>query len=143
MSSSNSAKRDWQPNCYLLVLGLIFDFWRFLRFHQLGQPYFLADRDTHCMACNAFLEGNGFSYPVGSSEPYLKAWMTATLPVSISFCISRIYRICCKITVGYSRSFYYCCNLLAGKRCRRLQIRLDKFCNYVYRFLGYKLAYPG
>jgi 4-amino-4-deoxy-L-arabinose transferase-like glycosyltransferase len=32
-----------------------------------------------------FLEGNGFSYPVGSSEPYLRAWMTATLPVSISF----------------------------------------------------------
>jgi len=89
-------------------------------------------------------EGNGFSYPVGSSEPYLRAWMTATLPVSISFAFLGYTEFAARlpsVIVGLSTIVV---TYLLGKRCRRLQIRLDISSAIMsIDFLGYKLAYPG
>jgi len=112
-------------------------------FSSIRTAVFLADRDTHCMACNAFLEGNGFSYPVGSSEPYLRAWMTATLPVSISFAFLGYTEFAARlpsVIVGLSTIVV---TYLLGKDVGGYKLGLISSAIMSIDFLGYKLAYPG
>lgn len=71
---------------YMVALLCVFGIASFLRFHELGQPYLWQDEIHTVWPAKHFLEGLGFSKPVGT-EPYLRAWITSTLPVATSFSI--------------------------------------------------------
>lgn len=63
----------------VLIAGLI------LRINGLGQPYFWQDEIDTVWAAKNFLEGSGFSYPVGPTEPYGRSQITSILPIALSF----------------------------------------------------------
>jgi hypothetical protein len=72
---------DVYTYAFVAILGLAL----FLRFHELGQPYFWQTEIHHTWPAKNFLEGQGFSKPAGSHVPYLRSWFTTTLPIAISF----------------------------------------------------------
>jgi len=68
------------------TLLLIFGVAAFLRFHELGQPYFWQDEIYTVWPAKHFVEGFGFLNP-GGTELYLRAWITTTLPIAASFSV--------------------------------------------------------
>lgn len=77
---------NWKLDKYRIAFICILGIAAFLRFHQLGQPYFWQTEIHTVWPAKHFLEGLGFSKPVGT-EPYLRAWITSTLPVAASFSV--------------------------------------------------------
>jgi hypothetical protein len=67
---------------FVFILGIA----AFLRFHELGQPYFWQDEIFSVWPARNFLEGLGFTEPVGT-KPYLRAWITSSLPIAASFSV--------------------------------------------------------
>ncbi|MFB6245125.1 MAG: ArnT family glycosyltransferase [Candidatus Nanohaloarchaea archaeon] len=68
---------------FLLILALA----ALVRLHQLGQPYLWQDEIYGAWASKNFLEGHGFSYPVGEGYPYHRALLTYLLPMTLSFSV--------------------------------------------------------
>lgn len=77
---------DWSIRHYQIAFVCILGIAAFLRFHELGQPYFWQTEIHTVWPAKHFLEGLGFSKPIGT-EPYLRAWMTTTLPIAASFSV--------------------------------------------------------
>lgn len=58
-----------------------------LRIWQLGEAPLWVDESFTTWAARNFLQGNGFSDPVGPASPYRRGWLTTTLPISASFAL--------------------------------------------------------
>lgn len=58
-----------------------------LRVWNLGDAPLWIDESFTAWAAKNFLHGQGFSDPVGPTSPYMRGWLTTTLPISVSFAI--------------------------------------------------------
>lgn len=72
-------------NPYLVILFVTILLGFYLRLKNLGQTPFWGDEAHQVWAAKNFVMGLGFSDPIGPSSPYLRAWLTTTLPIVASF----------------------------------------------------------
>ena len=70
---------------YTILFLLLFVAGISLRLHELGSAPLWQAEMYNSWAGRNFLEGNGFSDPVGSSSSYTRAWITSSLPIAVSF----------------------------------------------------------
>ncbi|WP_135303746.1 glycosyltransferase family 39 protein [Haloarcula amylovorans] len=79
--------RDWnrQTLFYALVLAAIVLLGVSFRLRRLGVAPLWIDEAYNSWAAWNYLNGNGFSDPIGPSSPYRRAWLTTSLPMSVAF----------------------------------------------------------
>ncbi|WP_276272949.1 glycosyltransferase family 39 protein [Haloarcula litorea] len=70
---------------YAAVLGLIVLLGLYLRLRRLGAAPLWIDEAYTGWAARNYLNGLGFSDPIGPSSPYRRAWLTTSLPIAKSF----------------------------------------------------------
>jgi len=90
--------------CVIISLGLI------VRLYNIGSLYFFGDEVWQVWPSKNFLIGEGFSNPVGAQNPYRRAWLTTSLPISISFLLLGYTELAARlpsIILGVSSIFLY------------------------------------
>lgn len=70
---------------YYVILLLVVIIGFYLRIKNLQIAPFWVDEVYHAWAAKNFLDGLGFSDSIGPSSPYLRSWLTTSLPIAISF----------------------------------------------------------
>lgn len=75
------ARRRWGGVALVGILCVA----AFFRLAELGSAPFFGDELWQAWASRTFLLGEGFSNPVGASEPYTRSWLTTSLPIAASF----------------------------------------------------------
>ncbi len=74
-------------NPYFLALIIIIFLGFYLRVRNLGDAPFWVDEVFHAWTARNFLMGLGFSDSIGPASPYLRSWLTTSLPIATSFAL--------------------------------------------------------
>ncbi|MFB6241332.1 MAG: ArnT family glycosyltransferase [Candidatus Nanosalina sp.] len=106
---------------YFILFLIIFGTGLALRLNNLGaDPLWKAETYNTWAARNFFL-GNGFSDPVGAENPYIRAWMTSSLPIAASFALLGFNEFAARLPsvilgLGTSVVLYYLGKDLSGRK---------------------------
>lgn len=84
-----STRSDWTAwvDVYRVSMVVLVAVGFGLRVWNLGAAPLWVDESFTAWAAKNFVEGHGFSDPVGASSPYRRGWLTTTLPISVLFAV--------------------------------------------------------
>ncbi|QLH81260.1 glycosyltransferase family 39 protein [Halosimplex pelagicum] len=104
----------------VVVLGAILVLGCYFRLRRLGVAPLWIDEAYTSWAARNYINGNGFSDPIGPSSPYQRAWLTTSLPIAGSFALLDISEFAARLPVVIYGLLSILVGYLFGRRYNRL-----------------------